>query len=92
MAACTFAQKPLRESMANPEFVITDWAKFEHPAQMHIGFQFIDAFQAKNGRLPMPYSEVRDRWHSIMYCVLMRGQAASFLQRPRRPWLATLAY
>jgi hypothetical protein len=64
--------------MADPEFVITDWAKFERPAQMHIGFQFIDAFQAKNGRLPMPYSEVCVRWHGIMLCFAARASVILF--------------
>lgn len=44
--------------MAEPEFVMTDFGKFERPAQMHVGFQAIHAFQKKHSRLPAPWSKV----------------------------------
>ncbi|KZT41096.1 ubiquitin activating enzyme [Sistotremastrum suecicum HHB10207 ss-3] len=46
--------KSLRESLASPEFFITDFAKFDRPATLHVGFQALSAFQEKNGRLPRP--------------------------------------
>ncbi|XP_075691127.1 ubiquitin-like modifier-activating enzyme 1 isoform X1 [Rhinoderma darwinii] len=49
--------KPLKESLQDPEFIITDFAKFDHPSQLHLGFQGLHAFQKKNGRLPKPRNE-----------------------------------
>ena len=50
------AQKPLRESITAPEFLISDFAKFDRPATLHIGFQALSAFRSKNNRLPKPRS------------------------------------
>lgn len=53
-----FSFKSLRESLAAPEHVISDFAKFERPAQLHVGFQALDAFTEKNkGTLPRPRNE-----------------------------------
>ncbi|EJU06450.1 ubiquitin activating enzyme [Dacryopinax primogenitus] len=46
--------KPLRESLKAPEYLITDFAKFDRPATLHIGFQALSAFRDKHGRLPKP--------------------------------------
>uniref|UniRef100_A0A1X7SNC5 Fibrinogen C-terminal domain-containing protein n=1 Tax=Amphimedon queenslandica TaxID=400682 RepID=A0A1X7SNC5_AMPQE len=35
----TFKFKSINESLNEPEFLISDFAKFERPAQLHIGFQ-----------------------------------------------------
>ncbi|KAM5146463.1 ubiquitin-like modifier-activating enzyme 1 isoform 1-T1 [Mantella aurantiaca] len=49
--------KPLRESLQDPEFIITDFAKFDRPSQLHLGFQGLHAFQKKHSRLPKPRNE-----------------------------------
>ncbi|KDE04948.1 ubiquitin-activating enzyme E1 1 [Microbotryum lychnidis-dioicae p1A1 Lamole] len=46
--------KPLRESIAAPEYLISDFAKWNRPATLHIGFQALSAFKAGHGRLPAP--------------------------------------
>ncbi|KAL8287622.1 hypothetical protein RQP46_003480 [Phenoliferia psychrophenolica] len=46
--------KPLREAVKAPEFLIADFAKWERPATLHIGFQALSAFKAAHGRLPAP--------------------------------------
>ncbi|KAJ9096313.1 hypothetical protein QFC20_006451 [Naganishia adeliensis] len=46
--------KSLRESLKNPEFFITDFAKFDRPATLHAGFQALSAFVNEHGRLPRP--------------------------------------
>ncbi|KAF6719684.1 Ubiquitin-like modifier-activating enzyme 1 [Oryzias melastigma] len=48
--------KSISSSMAEPEFVLTDFAKFDRPGQLHVGFQAIHAFQKKHNRLPAPWS------------------------------------
>lgn len=45
--------------MVEPEFVMTDFAKFDRPGQLHIGFQALHAFQKKHGHLPAPWSQVK---------------------------------
>ncbi|XP_018414690.1 PREDICTED: ubiquitin-like modifier-activating enzyme 1 isoform X2 [Nanorana parkeri] len=52
-----FVFKPMRESIQEPEFLITDFAKFDRPSQLHLGFQGLHAFQKKHGRLPKPRNE-----------------------------------
>ncbi|GAA6018992.1 hypothetical protein JCM10207_006282, partial [Rhodosporidiobolus poonsookiae] len=46
--------KPLRESITAPEFLMTDFAKFDRPPTLHLGFQALSAFQAAHSRLPRP--------------------------------------
>uniref|UniRef100_A0A8C7FIW2 E1 ubiquitin-activating enzyme n=1 Tax=Oncorhynchus kisutch TaxID=8019 RepID=A0A8C7FIW2_ONCKI len=49
--------KPLTVSMAEPEFVMTDFAKFERPGQLHLGFQALHSYQRKHNRLPKPWCQ-----------------------------------
>lgn len=51
------AFKPLRESLNAPEFVYTDFAKFEHPQQLHVAFQALHKYIEKNGRPPKPWNK-----------------------------------
>ena len=51
-------QKKFSDSYANPEFIISDFAKFDRPSQLHIAFQALDKFRADNkGQLPRPYNK-----------------------------------
>uniref|UniRef100_A0A673L9R5 E1 ubiquitin-activating enzyme n=1 Tax=Sinocyclocheilus rhinocerous TaxID=307959 RepID=A0A673L9R5_9TELE len=54
----TVAFKSLSSSMAEPEFMLTDFAKFDRPGQLHVGFQALHAFEKKHSRLPKPWSQV----------------------------------
>ena len=50
--------KPLSSQLKTPEFLISDYAKFDRPLQLHIGFQALDKFaQNHNGELPKPKNE-----------------------------------
>lgn len=55
-----FPQKSLPASLAEPDFVMTDFAKYSRPAQLHIGFQALHHFCAQHGRSPRPHNEVRE--------------------------------
>ncbi|KAH7967749.1 hypothetical protein HPB52_002155 [Rhipicephalus sanguineus] len=46
--------KPFKESMMNPDFVVSDFAKVNRPAQLHLGFQALHAFERFYSRLPRP--------------------------------------
>ncbi|CAI9181591.1 unnamed protein product, partial [Rangifer tarandus platyrhynchus] len=50
--------KSLLNSLAESDFVITDFAKYSRSAQLHIGFQALHQFCAQHGRSPQPHSEV----------------------------------
>jgi len=46
----------LEESMKEPGHMITDFAKFEAPDLLHVCYQVLHSFVAKNGRTPAPWS------------------------------------
>ncbi|KAL9712523.1 E1 ubiquitin-activating protein [Leucoagaricus gongylophorus] len=46
--------KSLRETLKEPEYFITDFAKFDRPAVLHAGFQALSQFKQQKGRLPKP--------------------------------------
>ena len=48
----------LEESMNQPKFLVSDFAKFDRPMLWHIAFQALDEFQKANQRMPSPGSEV----------------------------------
>lgn len=49
--------KSITESLKDPEFVMSDFAKFDRPMQLHVGFQALHAFMQSQGRLPRPMNE-----------------------------------
>ncbi|XP_048741886.2 ubiquitin-like modifier-activating enzyme 1 isoform X2 [Ostrea edulis] len=44
--------KSIKAAMEAPEFLMTDFAKFDRPGQLHIGFQALYEFQKQKGQLP----------------------------------------
>jgi ubiquitin-activating enzyme E1 len=47
--------EPLTQQLKSPEYVISDFAKFDRPPQYHLGFQGLHAFQTRHqGKLPRP--------------------------------------
>lgn len=53
----TLKFESFEEQRKNPEFVITDYAKFEHPAQLHLAFDVLHEFVEQNGRTPYPWND-----------------------------------
>ena len=50
--------QPFSEQLKNPELLTSDFAKFDRPAQLHIGFQALHAFaDAHNGQLPRSHNQ-----------------------------------
>ncbi|KAF2422612.1 ubiquitin-activating enzyme E1 1 [Tothia fuscella] len=50
--------QPFSEQLKKPEHVISDFAKFDRPAQLHVGFQALHVFAEKHGgELPRPHHE-----------------------------------
>ena len=53
----TIAFKSLREAIANPDgagVLMSDFAKFDRPLQLHFGVQALHAFAAETGAMPAP--------------------------------------
>lgn len=53
----TLSFKTLQESLADPEFFVTDFAKFDRPAQLHLAVLALAAFRLKRGRAPRPWND-----------------------------------
>jgi ubiquitin-activating enzyme E1 len=49
--------KSISAAVNDPEFVISDFAKFDRPQQLHVGFQALHAFAQGQGRLPRPMND-----------------------------------
>ncbi|KAL8978055.1 MAG: hypothetical protein Q9205_006272 [Flavoplaca limonia] len=49
--------QPLSEQLPKPEILMSDFAKFDRPQQLHIGFQALHAFRDKHDHLPKPHSD-----------------------------------
>lgn len=48
--------KSLKDSLIQPEFLISDFKKFDRPSQLHLAFNGFHKFVSTNGRLPNPWS------------------------------------
>ena len=52
-----------REQLKNPELMMSDFAKFDRPAQLHVGIQALHAFaDAHEGKYPRPHSNEDAEW------------------------------
>lgn len=49
--------KPLQESIKAPEYVYSDYGKFDYPPQLHLAFQALHKFVEKNERVPKPWNK-----------------------------------
>lgn len=49
--------KPFSEQIKKPDFVFSDFAKFDRPPQLHIGVQAIHLFNEKHKGLPRPHND-----------------------------------
>ncbi|CAL4109432.1 unnamed protein product [Meganyctiphanes norvegica] len=48
--------KSMEESLKAPEFLITDFAKFDRPGLLHICFQALGVYEATHGSSPAPWN------------------------------------
>lgn len=53
----TMSFKTLKDSLEEPEILMTDFAKWDRPGVLHIAFQALDKFVKKTGHLPKPRSQ-----------------------------------
>ena len=48
--------KTLRENLEDPEYFFSDFAKFDRPQQLHLGFIALDLYKKQFGEYPKPMS------------------------------------
>jgi ubiquitin-activating enzyme E1 len=53
----TVCFKSLRASLSEPELLLTDFAKFDRPGQLHIAYEALYAYQKKFGTLPRSWNK-----------------------------------
>lgn len=53
----TLSFKSLRESLKTPEFLISDFAKFDRPHQLHLAYQALDEYQKRHNGLPKSWDK-----------------------------------
>jgi ubiquitin-activating enzyme E1 len=49
--------QPLAEQLKEPEFLISDFAKFDRPQQLHLGVQALHHFRDTKGNWPRPHNK-----------------------------------
>jgi len=47
----------LKDSLVAPEFLVSDFAKFDRPGHLHLGFQALSEFQKRHNSLPGAHNE-----------------------------------
>lgn len=52
-----FEFQSLQTQLANPEYLISDFAKFDRPPQLHLGFQALQMFRNRHQSLPRPCNQ-----------------------------------
>lgn len=65
--------KSLEEAFLKPEFLCTDFAKFDRPPQLHIAFHAFDLFIEKYGRKPKPWNN-EDANLFVELCKTLKGE------------------
>ncbi|ESO99442.1 hypothetical protein LOTGIDRAFT_113559 [Lottia gigantea] len=53
----TICFKPLSQAIEEPEFLMTDFAKFDRPGLLHIAFQALSEYQKQKGDLPKSWDK-----------------------------------
>lgn len=69
----------LQDQLAAPEYLFSDYAKFDRPPQLHLGFQALQAFQTRHqGQMPRPYNE-EDAEEMLKYSEELKVQSPQIL-------------
>lgn len=48
---------PLSDALKKPEFLVTDYGKFDYPKQLHLAFQALHRYCQTKGRFPKPWNQ-----------------------------------
>lgn len=66
--------EPLKDQLKKPELLMSDFAKFDRPQQLHIGFQALHEYASHHdGKLPRPHSDT-DAIEVFKYAQALAGE------------------
>lgn len=72
--------QPLSGQLKMPDLLMSDFAKFDRPQQLHLGFQALHEFASKNnGILPRPYSD-KDASEVFKYAQALAGDGTDRIE------------
>lgn len=83
--------KSLKDALAEPEYVISDFAKMDRQDQLHLGFQALHAFEAKHSRPPRPWNK-EDAAEVVALAKEKNASSARPLESVDEKLLSTLAH
>ena len=66
--------QPLSKQLKKPELLMSDFAKFDRPQQLHVGFQALHEFASKHGNLPRAHSD-EDAFEMFKYAQILAREA-----------------
>lgn len=82
-------QKSFKQAFDEPEFLVSDFAKFERPGQLHLAYRTMHDYLEKAGNLPNPRSkvhsestDVHQNWH---FLVVQSFLCSNFAPHPHTP-------
>ena len=83
--------QPLEEQLKKPELLMSDFAKFDRPAQLHVGFQALHEFADKHkGELPRAHND-KDAAEVFKYAQSLAKKGAEEVE-PDKKLLCELSY
>ena len=83
--------RSLRECLQQPELMITDFAKFDRPGSLHLGFACLHKFVADHGHLPRPRHEA-DASAFVALVKEQNGKLAQAVEEVDENLMKQLAY
>ncbi|CAI9743336.1 ubiquitin-like modifier-activating enzyme 1 [Octopus vulgaris] len=83
--------KPLREAIANPEYVVTDFAKFDRPPLLHLAFQALDEYVKTHSSSPRPRNE-EDAEKFLAICKELNAGSANAVEELDEKVLKEFSY
>ena len=75
--------QPLSEQLKNPTLLTSDFAKFDRPQQLHVGFQALHAFKDSRGHLPRSHND-EDAAHVLKLAQAMAGKGEDKIELDER--------
>ncbi|XP_037565508.2 ubiquitin-like modifier-activating enzyme 1 [Dermacentor silvarum] len=83
--------KSFKESVRNPDFVVSDFAKMNRPAHLQLGFQALHAFEKLHSRLPWPWNK-DDAAMVVQLAMEKNERLATPLEKVDQELITTLSY
>ncbi|KAH7969257.1 ubiquitin-like modifier-activating enzyme 1 [Rhipicephalus sanguineus] len=83
--------KSFQESVAEPDFVMSDFAKMSRPPQLHLGFMALHEFQRLHSRLPRPWNK-EDAEEVVRLAKEKNAKLATPLDNVDETVITTLSY